>query len=78
MDTTTSVVLTGLVAVAGQWINGKGVTVRLVVGLFFLAIMLTLLAQWNPKVARGMGMLVLITVAFTFGPAIVRKAGLTR
>lgn len=77
MNPTTSVVLTGALAAAGQWAQDKQVTVKMVVGVGVLALFLAVISEANPKLAQQFGVLVLVGAVFLYGPDVAKKLGLT-
>lgn len=78
MNTTSTVVLTGVVVTAGRWSQGKGLTMRIVVGGTFLAIALAAMAEANADLASKFGLLVLAVAVLTYGVDIAKKTGLTK
>lgn len=76
MDTSTSALLTGVIVTAGQWSQGKGLTVRVILSAVFLAIMLTVLSQANEKLAKQFALLILVGAVITYTPSIIEKSGL--
>lgn len=75
MNTTTSVLLTGVIVVVGRWAKEQGITSRIVIGVIVLALFLSLLGQSQAKLANQFGLLILITAMFTYGPAILGQLG---
>lgn len=75
MNTTTSVLLTGVIVVIGRWAKDEGITSRIVVAVVILALFLSLLGQNQPKLANQFGLLVLITAMFGYAPGILGKLG---
>lgn len=78
MNSTSSVVLTGVVVGAGRWANDKPITITVVVSVTFLAIILAVMSEADADFGSKMGLLVLVAAVFTYGPAIVKKAGLVK
>lgn len=77
MNTTNSVVGTALVVAVGKWSQDETIGVRVVVGGFFLAVLLSVMEQGSPKLASRFALLVFVVAAFMYVPAIAYKAGLT-
>lgn len=78
MNTTNAVVLTGLVVVAGRWANSKPLDIRFGVGIAGLTLFLAALNSSSPELASRFAVLILVAAAFTYGPGIFRKAGLSK
>lgn len=79
MDTTTSVVLTGIVVFAGQWAKkDEGPSIKLVVGGMVLAVMLSAMSQSNEKLASQFALLVLVTALLMYVRPIAKKLGYTK
>jgi len=78
MDTTTSVVLTGVVVFAGQWAEkNKGPSIKIVVGGLVLAVMLSAISQSNEKIGQQFALLVLIGALLKYVIPISKKLGFT-
>lgn len=75
MDTTNTIALTGALTVVGTWSKGDKLNIRMFVGFAVLLVMLSVLSEVNAKLANGFGILVLITAALLYVPAIVNKLG---
>jgi len=76
MDTTTSVVLTSVVVLAGQWAKkDKGPSIKLVVGGMVLAIILSAMSQGNEKLASQFSLLILVGAVLMYIQPIVKKLG---
>lgn len=78
MDTTSWLLLAGLVVVAGRWSQGKGMDVPAVVALTLVAAMVAILAQIQPKIANLMTILVVVVVTLTYGESILTKVRLAK
>ena len=78
MNTTSSVVLTGVVVTAGRWAQGKGLTMHVVVGAGFLTIALAALSQVNEGLASQFGVLILVGAVLVYGVDIAKKTGLAK
>lgn len=78
MNTTTSAVAAGVMVAAGRWSQGKDVGVEIAIGSAGVALILSLLANANEKLAQQFGLLILLAAAFAYLPGIVQKLGLNR
>ncbi len=78
MNSTSSIVLTGGIVTLGQWVEGKPLSMRVVVGVTFAAIGLSVLGNFDQRVANQMALLILVAAVFRYGVPIVTKAGLAR
>jgi hypothetical protein len=78
MNTTASVVLTGVVVTAGRWSKGQGITTKVVVGAGFLTVALAAMSQVNAGLAQQFGLLVLIGAVLVYGVDIAKKTGLAK
>jgi len=78
MNTTTSVVATGVIVIAGRWANDKPIELRIVIGAGAFALGLSLLSGADPELASKFALLVLIVALFRYGPHIMNKVGLTK
>lgn len=78
MNTTTAVVATGAIVVAGKWANDEPLSVKLAVGVGAFALALTLIGEANDKLASQFALLVLILAMFRYVPAIAKKTGLVK
>jgi hypothetical protein len=77
MDTTTSVVATGIVVFVGQWAKkDEGPGIKLVVGTMALAIFLSFISQMNEKLGSQFAVLILIGALLTYAQPIFRKLDL--
>lgn len=75
MDTTTSVVATGVVVTAGRWSQDKDIPFRIFIGFGFLAIFLAVMASGNQKLAEQFGALILVAACMTYAVPIGKKLG---
>ena len=66
MNTTTSVVATGLVVSAGRWSQGKGVDIKTFIGVGVLAIFLAIIGEGNAKLAQQFGALILVAAVLIY------------
>lgn len=66
------VLMSGAVVIVGRWTQGKRLDVPAVAAVFVLALMITLMAEVDERVARGFAILVLIAVTYTYGRDITR------
>lgn len=78
MNTTSSAVLTGVIVGVGRWAKNQDINMKVVISITFMAIILAVLGEVNEKFSQQMGVLVLVAAVFTYGPDIVKKAGLTK
>ncbi len=78
MNTTNAVVLTAFLVVAGRWSEGKPLDIKVAVGTGALAIFLSVLSSTDEGLASKFAVLVLVSAVFLYGPAIAKKAGLTK
>lgn len=79
MDTTTSVVLTGVVVFTGQWAKkDEGPSIKLVVGGMVLAVMLSAMSQSNDKLASQFAALILVTAVLMYARPIAKKLGYSK
>lgn len=74
MNTTNAAVGTGAIVVLGRWSEGQGISVRIVVGVVFLAFGLAVLPD---RLAVPFAWLVLMAVSFRYVPNIITKTGIT-
>lgn len=78
MDTTSAAFGTAVIVTAGQWAkDGKGPSIKVIVGMLFLAYFLTLMSQGNPKLASQFAVLILVGALITYTIPITNKLGLT-
>lgn len=77
MDTTTSTLLSGLIVIGGQVSEGKGVSLKIIIAVLFMAMMLSVMGEGNAKFAQKFGLLILVCAVFGYGPSILDKTGLT-
>lgn len=73
-----SAVLTGVVVSTGRWANGKSLDMRVFVGAAVFAVGLAVINSQNQRLASQFALLVLVAAVFAYGPAIVKKLGLTK
>lgn len=76
MDTSTSTLMTGLIVTGGQVSQGKGVDLKVVLSVLFLAIMLSVIGDSNAKFAQRFGLLILVGAVFAYAPSIIKGVGL--
>lgn len=75
MNTTSSVVLTGLVVTAGQWSENKQVPIKTFVGVGVFAIFLAAIGEANALLAQQFGTLVLVTALLYYAIPIGKGLG---
>lgn len=79
MDTTTSTVAAVLIVALGQWSKKDGeISIKLVIGMMFLAIMLSALSSANEKLGKQFAALILTGAVFTYFLPISKKLGFTK
>ncbi len=79
MDTTTAAFATAVVVTAGQWAKeGKGPSIKVVVGMLFLAYFLSIMSAGNPKIASQFAVLILVGALITYTIPITKKLGLAK
>lgn len=72
MNTTTTVVATGVIVTIGNWAQDQTVAITTIVGGAGVAIALSLLPE---QIAEPFGMVALLTALLIYGPDIAFKAG---
>lgn len=75
MDTTTSVIATGLVVTVGRWSDEKKLDVKMFVGFGVLAVFFAVMQSANDKLAQQFALLVLVTAVLLYGVPIGKKIG---
>jgi hypothetical protein len=79
MDTTQAAVLTGVVVTVGQWAKeGKGPSIKIVVGATVLAFMLAGISAGNDELGSRFAALVLVGALMVYVPSIVKKLGYSK
>jgi hypothetical protein len=78
MNTTNAVLMTGVLVVGGRWASDKPLDIRVAVGTAGLALFLAVINSSNPELASKFAVLILVSAVFLYGPAIVKKTGLTK
>lgn len=78
MNTTTAVVLTGVVTTAGQWVESKQVSIRTFVGIGVFALALSAMGEVNAQLAEQFGVLVLVAALLYYTIPISKALGYTR
>lgn len=76
MNTTTSAVAAGATVAFGRWAQGKQVDIKIGIGTAGVALILSLLAQADEKLAQQFGLLILLAALFAYVPSIVDKLNL--
>lgn len=76
MSTTTSVVATGVIVVAGRIAQEKPIDIKIAVGAAAFALSLSLIGNANEQLASRFAALVLVGAALIYVPAIASKTGL--
>ena len=77
MNTTQTVVVTGLIVVAGRWQKQEPIDVSIAVGGATLAVGLGILSNFNEPFARLMGYAVLLAALYAYLPGLIRALGFT-
>lgn len=75
MDTTTSVVATGLVVTVGRWADEKQIKMSMFVGFGAVAIFLAIMQDANEKLAAQFAALILVSAVLIYGVPIGKKLG---
>jgi small basic protein len=75
VNTTSSVVLTGVVTSAGQWAQNKTVNIQTFVGIGVLAVSLAAIGEVNAKLAEQFGLLVLVAAILYYAIPIAKGLG---
>lgn len=75
MNATGTLALTAAIVVVGTWAKGDSLNIRMAVGFAVLLVLLSVGADINERLANTFGVLVVITAALLYVPAIVRKLG---
>lgn len=78
MNTTNSVVGAGIVVTAGRWSEGKGIDLRVVIGVTVLALGLSFVSGANEKLAQSFGTLILVAALMRYTIPIAAGVGLSR
>jgi hypothetical protein len=66
-DVSNTVFATGAIVVIGRWATDETLSVKIVTGGLFLALMLTAIANANENFARLFADLLLVSAIFTYG-----------
>lgn len=67
MNPTTAAVATGVVVITGRWAKKEKFDVKIVLAVTFLALMLALLSEGNPKLGGQFGTLILVGAVLFYG-----------
>lgn len=78
MNTTSSVVIVGAVVAAGMWQREKTISMRFVVGMGVFTLGLAAIGEINAEFARQLGMLMVVSSLFLYGPDIAKGLGFTK
>lgn len=79
MDTTTGIVLTGVVVTAGQWAaKDKGPSIKVVVGGMVAAVFLAALSNANEQLASKFAAAMLVGAVLTYALPIAKKLGYSK
>jgi hypothetical protein len=74
MDTTTSVVATGIVVTLGRWVEERDIPFKIFVGFGLMLLFLTVIQSANQKFAEQFALLIFVASLFYYAPAIARIA----
>lgn len=77
MNTTSLILLLGIIVIAGRWSQKKKFSGKVVVGLAFLIIALVVMAQVDDSIATKFSWLAVLTASFIYVPPLLSKLGLT-
>lgn len=72
MNTTSAVMLSGGMVVAGRWAEGKPMEARVVVGVVALVVILSAMPD---EIAKPFALLILIGAAFRYGLPLTQRIG---
>lgn len=75
MNTNSIVLFSGALVIVGRIIQGKPQTARVVVGMFFIAVFLSVISETNEKLGQQFALLVLIVAAVGYAPDILSAIG---
>lgn len=75
MDTTTSVVATGIVVTAGTWTSGKELSFKTFVGFGVMTVILTVMQSANQRFAEQFATLILVAACFYYAVPIAKSLG---
>jgi hypothetical protein len=75
MNNSNSILLAGAIVIIGRWTQDKPMTARITVGIFVLALFITILADSQPKLGRQFSLLILIVAVFGYAPSILNAIG---
>lgn len=75
MDTTTSVIATGVVVTTGRWAQEKQLNMKMFVGFGAVAIFLAVMQSGNEKLAEQFAALILVSAVLIYGVPIGKKLG---
>lgn len=79
MNTTSSAVLAGSIALAGRWAKGdKKISMNVIVGVGGMVLALAILNEVNQPFAEAFGMLLVVAAALIYLPDIVKWMGWSR
>jgi predicted MFS family arabinose efflux permease len=78
MNTTSLIVLTGLVVVVGRWAQGKNFDSKVVIGAVIVIIFLFVAQEFVPEVATPLAALALVAALLTYAVPIFGKETVTQ
>ena len=78
MNPGTSAIATAVIVILGKWSKGEKLELRLIIAAGFLAMLLALLNEAEPKLASKMALLIMVTAGLVYGvPVAQRVIGIT-
>lgn len=75
MKASTSMTLIAAIALAGRWSEDKKLDMRVVIGLAVMAVLLSILVEWDAELADQFGVLILLGAGFIYLPRLVKGLG---
>jgi hypothetical protein len=76
VNTTSSLMLTGGIVTLGRWAEGKPLSMRVVLGAGFVALMLAGVSNADKEFGRKFALLILVIALYAYGPPILTRSGL--
>lgn len=78
MNTTSLMVFTGGMVVAGRWAQKKPFSANVAVGTVGVAVFLSLISQFQPEIAERFALVIFITAFLVYGVPIFQGVGLVK
>jgi hypothetical protein len=75
---TNAAVLTGTIVTLGRWSEGESLSIKIVIGVAFLAVGLAAMNEANPALTSSFGLLILTAAALRYAVPIINKTGITK